>query len=93
MNNDLGGDEIVQSCLDRIAQGVRHFILNLDKSPGLNSVGVSFIIETIEHIDAAGGSLACCCLTPVVAKTFYITRLTGATTIYDTEAKAVGAMK
>jgi anti-anti-sigma regulatory factor len=42
---------------------------------------------------SAGGSLACCCLTPVVAKTFYIMRLTGATTIYDTEVEAVEAMK
>jgi anti-anti-sigma factor len=91
--NDLGGDTIVQACLDLITQGVRQFILNLDKSPSINSVGISFIIEAIEHIDAGGGSLACCCLTPVVAKTFYIMRLTGATTIYDTEVEAVEAMK
>lgn len=91
--NNLGGEKIAQACRELVDQGMRRCILNLHKSPGINSVGISFIIEAIEHIDGAGGVLACCGLTPTVSKTFHIMRLTGATTIYDTQAEAVAAIK
>ena len=90
--NNLGGEKIAQACRELVEEGMGGFILNLDKSPSINSVGISFLIEAIEHIDKAGGTLTFCALAPLVAKTFHIMRLTGVTTIYATESDAVAAM-
>lgn len=70
----------------------RHFILNLEKSHVINSIGVSILIEVIERVQETGGTVSFCGLTPTIAKTFRIMRLTDAAGICEDEAAAVAAV-
>ena len=53
--NNLGGEKIAQACRELVEEGMGGFILNLDKSPSINSVGISFLIEAIEHMTRPAG--------------------------------------
>ena len=89
--NNIGGEKLAEECYKLIVEGCRHFILSLDKSRVINSIGVSILIEMIERVQEHHGSVSFCNLTPTIAKTFRIMRLTDAAEIYEDEAKAVEA--
>ncbi|HEX9638824.1 MAG TPA: STAS domain-containing protein [Acidobacteriota bacterium] len=90
--NNLGGDEIATRCYQHIDQGRKHFVLNLEKSKIVNSIGISILIEIIEKLVEIDGRLAFCCLTPTIAKTFRIMGLTQYAKIYESEAEALAAV-
>jgi anti-anti-sigma factor len=89
--NNLAGDKIVEEFNALVAQEVRHFVLNLEKTHLVNSIGVSILIEVIEKVQEMEGSLAFCHLKPIIAKTFKIMGLTQYATVYETEGEALGA--
>ena len=90
--NNLGGDEIAKRCYKFIEEGYKRFVLNLEKSKIVNSIGISILIEIIEKLVEIDGSLAFCCLTPTIAKTFRIMGLTQYAPIYETEAEALASI-
>lgn len=90
--NHLGGEKIAEECYKLIAEGFRHFILSLEKSRIINSIGLSILIEVIEQVQKAQGSVRFCDLTPLVAKTFRIMRLTDSIAIYKNEEEAIEAV-
>jgi anti-anti-sigma factor len=90
--NNIGGEKIAEECYKLMDDGCRHFILNLGKSRIINSIGVSILIEVIERVQEMEGSVCFCSLTPTIAKTFRIMRLTDASEIYGDEEEAIGAM-
>ena len=90
--NNIGGEKVAEECNRLIEEEFRHFILNLEKSHVINSIGVSILIEVIERVQEAGGTLSFCGLTPTIAKTFRIMRLTDAAEIYTDEAEAIAAI-
>jgi len=87
--NAVGGDEIASACYKLIDEGVRHFVVNLEKCKIVNSMGVSCLIEVIEKVKELEGQVGFCCVTPTMAKTFKIMGLLQASTIYATEAEAL----
>lgn len=91
--NQTGGDQLADECGALIDEGLTHLIFNLEKAPIVSSVGIACLIEVIDRANDEGGSVAFCGLTPVLAKTFHIMRLTEAATIYDTEDEAVAAVE
>lgn len=90
--NNLGGERLADACKRLIDDGTIHLILNFEHSTVVNSVGISILIEVIERIEEVSGTLAFCMLTPTIAKTFRIMRLTDATTIFGQESEAIAAL-
>ena len=74
-------------------EGVRSFILNLAKSPIVNSVGIAVLIELIERVKEDGDKLIFCDCTPVIAKTFKIMGLTQYAELYDNEKEALANIR
>ena len=83
-NKDLG--EALKAVADEeIKNGHKSFLINLEKTSVVNSIGVSILIEIIEKLQDTKGKLAYCNLAPIVEKTFNIMGLTKYSTIYKDE--------
>ncbi len=87
--NNLAGDKIVEEFNKLLDSGKTQFILNLQKTQLVNSIGISILIEVIEKVQEINGSLAFCHLTPIIAKTFKIMGLTQYSKVFETEADAL----
>jgi anti-anti-sigma factor len=75
-----------------IQEGAESLVINLEKSPIANSMGISILIELIEKVRERDGSVAFCCVVPILAKTFQIMGLLGRAEIYDTEEEALASL-
>ena len=90
--NHIGAEKVSEACEGLIQEGVKHLVLNLEKSRIINSIGISILIEVIEKVKELEGKVAFCCVTPTIAKTFRIMGLLKASTIYDTVPEALQAV-
>ena len=91
--NNTGGEKIAQECYKMLDEGVKTFILNLAKSPIVNSVGIAVLIELIERVKEEGEKVIFCNCTPVIAKTFKIMGLTQYAELYDNEKDALAHVR
>jgi anti-anti-sigma factor len=66
--NNVGGEAIAAEFNRYFTQGIRHVVINLGQSRVVNSVGMSFLIEIIEHLEESGGKLVFSDLDPAVEK-------------------------
>ena len=82
--NNVGGE--------KIDGGKNKFLLNLERSSVVNSIGVSILIEIIEKLQDSDGKLAYYNLAPIVEKTFKIMGLTKYSTVYSSEEEALAEM-
>ena len=83
-NKDLG--EALKEITDQeIKDGHKSFLINLDQSKIVNSIGASILIEIIEELQTVDGSLNFCNLAPIIAKTFKIMGLTKYCETFDDE--------
>lgn len=87
--NQTAGDQVAEFCYRQMEAGSKYFLLNLEKSTVVNSIGVSTIIEIIEKCRQIDGKIGYCNLTPIVAKTFKIMGLLDFSKIYTTEKEAI----
>ena len=78
--------------LEKIEGGKNYFLLNLERSSVVNSIGVSILIEIIEKLQESDGKLGYFNLAPIVAKTFNIMGLTKYSTIYESEEDGISQM-
>ena len=83
--NNIGGEKISDICDEHMDKVVNKFLINLEKTSVVNSIGVSILIEIIEKLQDTKGKLAYCKLAPIVEKTFNIMGLTKYSTIYKDE--------
>jgi anti-anti-sigma factor len=90
--NNQGGEEIALAASRLMEEGYRKLLLNLEGSRIVNSIGISILIEVLERMLEVDGSLAFCCLTNTIQKTFHIMGLTQYATVYEDEARAVEAL-
>ena len=87
-NKDLG--EALKEITDQeIKEGHKSFLINLDQSKIVNSIGASILIEIIEELQTVDGSLNFCNLAPIIAKTFKIMGLTKYCETFDNEEAAL----
>jgi len=91
--NNVAGEKIAQSCYEKIDGGIKKFLLDLEKSSIVNSIGVSIIIEIIEKLEDVDGHIGYYNLAPIVAKTFKIMGLVQYSTIYESEEEALSDMQ
>ena len=87
--NNIGGEKISEVCDEHMDKGKIKFLINLEKSTVVNSIGVSILIEIIEKLQGVDGKLAYCNLASIVEKTFNIMGLTKYSTIYKDEEAGV----
>ena len=66
--NNVGGEAIAAEFNRHFEKGIKHVVINLGQSRVVNSVGMSFLIEIIEHLEEAGGKLVFSDLDPAVEK-------------------------
>lgn len=90
--NNIGGEQVADTCNGLIDEGLHRLVLNLTKTNIVNSVGISILIEIMEQLEETGGSLAFCGVTPTIAKTFQIMRLTDFAALHDSEEEALKAV-
>ncbi len=90
--NNIGGEKISKECYKEIENGKKLFLLNLEKSKVVNSIGVSILIEIIEKLEDIGGKLGYYNLAPIVEKTFKIMGLSKYSKIYKTKEEAISDM-
>lgn len=87
--NQTAGEQISDFCYQKIEAGETRFLLNFEKSPVMNSIGVSAIIEIIGKLRTVSGKIGYINLSPIVAKTFKIMGLLNHSKIYTSEADAL----
>ena len=74
--NNIGGEKVAQVCYKEIDKGKSLFLLDLEDSKVVNSIGVSILIEIIEKLQDVNGKIGYFNLAPIVEKTFTIMGLT-----------------
>lgn len=87
--NNQAGERLGHEADALLAEGHRVILINLAKSPVINSIGISALIEVLEKMQGLGGTLAFCNLTRTIAKTFTIMGLAQYALIYDNEMEAI----
>ena len=90
--NNVGGEQIAQACYKEIDDGKKLFLINLENSKVVNSIGVSILIEIIEKLQDVDGKLGYYNLAPIVEKTFNIMGLTKYSTVFSSEGEALEGM-
>tara|TARA_B100000965_G_scaffold167888_1_gene140024 strand:- start:60 stop:401 length:342 start_codon:yes stop_codon:yes gene_type:complete len=90
--NNVGGEQIAQACYKEIDDGKKLFLINLENSKVVNSIGVSILIEIIEKLQDVDGKLGYYNLAPIVEKTFNIMGLTKYSTVFSSESEALEGM-
>jgi anti-anti-sigma factor len=86
--NNVGGEKIAEACYEKIDAGFKKFLIDMEKSSIVNSIGVSIIIEIIEKLQEIDGHIGYFNLAPIVAKTFKIMGLVEYSTIFESEEEA-----
>ena len=87
-NKDLG-EALKELTDDEIKNGHKNFLINLENSKIVNSIGASILIEIIEDLQGLEGSLNFCNLAPIIAKTFKIMGLTKYCETFENEETAL----
>tara|TARA_A100001011_G_C13782334_1_gene623665 strand:- start:161 stop:505 length:345 start_codon:yes stop_codon:yes gene_type:complete len=90
--NNIGGEKIADACYKEIKNGKSLFLLDLEDSKVVNSIGVSILIEIIEKLQEVDGKLGYFNLAPIVEKTFTIMGLTRYSTVFSNESEAIEGM-
>ena len=91
--NNQGGEEIARAATELLDEGSRILLLNLAGSKIVNSIGISILIEVLEKMLELEGTLAFCCLTPTIQKTFHIMGLTQYAKVYEDEAAGLADLQ
>ena len=87
--NNVGGEKISEACYEKMENGKKLFLLDLENSKVVNSIGVSILIEIIEKLQDVDGKLGYYNLAPIVEKTFNIMGLTKYSTVFGSKSEAL----
>ena len=90
--NNIGGEKISEVCDEHMDKGKSKFLINLEKSTVVNSIGVSILIEIIEKLQGVDGKLAYCNLASIVEKTFNIMGITRYASVFADEGEGLQAL-
>ena len=90
--NNVGGEKVSEACYEKMENGKKLFLLNLENSKVVNSIGVSILIEIIEKLQDVDGKLGYYNLAPIVEKTFNIMGLTKYSTVFYSESEGLEGM-
>ena len=87
--NNIGGEKISEVCDSHMESGKNTFLIILEKTSVVNSIGVSILIEIIEKLQVVNGVMAFTNLAGIVEKTFNIMGITKYCEVYDSVDSAL----
>lgn len=90
--NNEAGEAIAAEARRLIEGGHRILLLDLSATRIINSIGISLLLEVLEHLLEVEGNLAFCGLSPSIAKTFQIMGLAQYARILPDRAAALEAL-
>ena len=90
--NDAEAERVADAGHALIDDGLKHLVINIERSRIISSIGISVLIEVMERQLEIDGKVAFCCATPTIAKTLKIMGLLKVAEIHDTEAEAVQSL-
>ncbi len=90
--NNEGGEVIAREARKLLDAGRRTLLLDLRSTRIINSIGISLLLEVLEHTLEVNGLLAFCSLTPSIAKTFQIMGLAQYARIFPDRPSALAAL-
>ena len=90
--NNVGGEKVSEACYEKMENGKKLFLLNLENSKVVNIIGVSILIEIIEKLQDVDGKIGYYNLAPIVEKTFNIMGLTKYSTVFYSESEGLEGM-
>ncbi len=91
--NTDDGEKILTVCRELLQEGIRHLIINLEKSNLVNSMGIICLLEAADTALDAEGSMSFCCATPTIAKTLNIMGVLKIARIFPSEQEAKEALE
>jgi len=83
------GDSIAKLCYEQLENDVTKFLVNLENTKMVNSIGVSILIEIIEKLQDVDGKLGFCNLAPIVEKTFKIMGISQYSSLFASESEGL----
>ena len=87
--NGPTGEKLAETAKNLMNQGYSKFVINLERTRLVNSIGISILIEIIELLQEHGGALHFCHLTPVIERTFKMMGLAQHAEIFSNEESAI----
>ncbi len=91
--DDQGGKVFKEKCTELIDKGNTHFVFNLEKTPVINSTGLSTLLDImVQIIDYNDGQVAICGLSKLTQTALQMTGVLTLCDAYPAEAEAVSAI-
>ncbi len=90
--NNEGGEAIAREAARLLESGQTILVFDLHLTRIINSIGISLLLEVLERILEVKGTLAFCCLSPSIAKTFQIMGLTQYARIFPDRETALSEL-
>lgn len=90
--NNEGGEAIAREAAQLLERGHSTLLFDLQSTRIINSIGISLLLEVLEKILEIKGTLAFCCLSPSIAKTFQIMGLTQYAPIFPDRVSALSKL-
>lgn len=91
--DDAGGKVFKEKCTEIIDQGHNHIVFNLEKTPVINSTGLSTLLDImVQIIDYNDGEVAITGLSKLTQTALQMTGVLTLCDAYPTEAEAIGAI-
>lgn len=90
-NQELG-QNVLKRCMEEMSNGQAHFLLDMQGSKMVNSIGISMLLEVIDNLRDIDGSLSFCNLAPAVSKSFQIMGIGKYAKVFDSKEEAMEAL-
>ena len=90
--NGPTGESLADKAKNLMSQGYIKFVIDLEGTRLINSIGISILIEIIELLEERGGVLTFCGLTPVIERTFRMMGIAQHAGIFPDEASAIASL-
>ena len=90
--NQLRGEVIEHQCQELLSQGVRRLVINFEETELINSIGISILLEVMETINAAQGTLLLSNLNDSNRELFEMLGLLSHVRIEETEQSALAKL-
>ncbi len=91
--DDSGGKVFKEKCSELIDKGNNFFVFNLEKTPVINSTGLSTLLDVmVQIIDYQDGDVAITGLSKLTQTALQMTGVLTLCDAYPTETEAIGAI-
>lgn len=91
--DDAGGKVFKERCTELIDKGSNLFVFNLEKTPVINSTGLSTLLDVlVQIIDYNDGEVAVTGLSKLTQTALQMTGVLTLCDAYETEIEAIGAI-